>query len=117
MLENKNLEMVSKSKFKCLQCGEIHTLTSKIGMKHRGIKVIESKRRTFSFVYPNGELFKTTSIFDLKYAVIHYNPNSNKWYNSLCVEKEEAEHRIKVIQEMHSDGCWLEYTQEQIISF
>ena len=115
-MSNKNLEMVSKNKFRCSKCGEIHTLTSKIGMKHRGIEVIEPKRRTFSFTFPDGSIYTTTSIYDLKYAVIHYNPDSNKWYCSLSIEKEEAERRLNVIKEMHSNDCWMDYTQEQIIS-
>lgn len=103
-------------KYFCEACGTNHLLNSKIGMKHRGINVVEKKRKTFKVALPDGTEYKTTSVYDYKFATITHasrctrletqdSDDPKDWYNEytdyhwfaeLYVDKARADDRASI---------------------
>jgi hypothetical protein len=65
-------KMNEKIRYHCDKCKCNHLLNSEIGRRHRGIKVEKPKRRTYEILFPDGTKYKTTSIYDCRYAVIKF---------------------------------------------
>jgi len=62
---------MSKQYF-CEKCQSTHRMSSKIGMKHRGIEVEEPKRKTYVYTFPDGTTLKTTSVYNYTHVAVSY---------------------------------------------
>ena len=109
-------------KYYCEKCKTNHNLNSKIGKTHRGIKVDKPKRKKYKVVLPDGQIYKTTSVYKYKYAVISYRAfgsrhNENmeaiysdwKWSAELYYSKEQIEDRLKTIRKFQKEGHWMDH--------
>lgn len=99
------------NRYYCEKCDQNHLINSDIGKRHRGIKVKKPPRKTYEVIFPDGTRYKTTSIYNYKYAVIRFAGGCShldkvngkyiswhtdyQWFVDLYVSKEKAENRYK----------------------
>ena len=91
-----------EKKYYCKKCKRNHLLSSDIGKKHRGIKVIKPKRRTFKIIFPDGTISKRTSIYNFKYAVVTFGGRCSH----LKVIRNPTPERVGKYLSWHSDYRW-----------
>ena len=114
------------NKYYCEKCKKNHNLNSKVGMKHRGIKVVEPKRNTYTYELPDGRVWKRTSIYPIKYGLIYQRGHKRaidnqivdyNWILEPSLSKEDIEKQIKTIYDFQEDGNWIEFdmTSYQIV--